>query len=108
MNSFLWIFAVFCGLVCLFNINKFASSGAVRQTPEQRQLQFIVDVCDGNRHQVDRLIKEKARAYPYLDASQVLQLVYQDILDLTAEERAAAQISPSAGVVKIAAKGSPA
>lgn len=90
MNSFLWAFAVLCGLVYLFT--KCASSGAIRQTLEQRQRQFIVDVCDGNQQQAERLIQEKTQAHPGLGTSQVLQLVYQDILDLTAEERAAAHV----------------
>lgn len=108
MRSFLWLFAVFRSFVYLFNINQFSASAAVMQTFEQRQHQFIVDVCDGNQRQAERLIQEKARAHPELGVSQVLQLVYRDILELTAEERAAAQISPSAYAVKIVAKGGPA
>ncbi|ASU38223.1 hypothetical protein hmeg3_07890 [Herbaspirillum sp. meg3] len=90
MNSFLWAFAVLCGLVCLFT--RYASSGAIRQTLEQRQRQFIVDVCDGNQQQAERLIQEKMQAHPGVETSEVLQLVYQDMLDLTAEERAAAHV----------------
>ncbi|WP_050476769.1 hypothetical protein [Herbaspirillum rhizosphaerae] len=108
MSSFLWVFAVFCSVVYLFNLNKFASSCAAWQTPEQRQRQFIVDVCDGNRRQADRLINEKAQSHPDLGVSQVLQLVYHDMLDLTAEERAAAQISLPGYAVNIAVKGRPA
>jgi len=104
MNSFLWAFAVLCGFVYLFT--KYASSGAIRQTQEQRQQQFIVDVCDGNQQQAERLIKEKTQAHPSLGVSQVLQLVYQDMLDLTAEERAAAYVIQRGYAGKGIVKGS--
>lgn len=103
MNSFLWVFAIFCGLLFLYKT--FAESGATRQTLAQLQQQFIIDICDGNRLQAERLIAEKTQRYPTLDASQVLHLVYQDMLELTAEERAAAYVAPAAYGGKPVAKG---
>lgn len=104
MNSFLWIAAALCALVYLFN--KCASSEALKQTLAQRQRQFVIDVCDGDRQQAERLITEKTHAYPGLGASHVLQLVYQDMLELTAEERAAAYAAPAGYTAGRAVNGS--
>ncbi|EJL84230.1 hypothetical protein PMI16_03971 [Herbaspirillum sp. CF444] len=88
MTGFLWVFAVLCGFAYL--LNKRASSQAPKQSQQQCQRQFVVDVCDGNQRRAERLMTEKARAHPGLGASQILQLVYQDMLELTVEERTAA------------------
>ncbi len=91
MNSLLWILVVFCGLAYVFQ--RLAAADHVAATPEQRRYDFIVDVCDGDRRKAARLVKEKSALFPHLDGPQVQQLVYQDMLDITAEERAAAQVA---------------
>ena len=91
MNSLLWIFVAFCGLACVFN--RFATADRIAATPEQRRRDFIVDVCDGDRRKAARLVEEKSALFPHLDAVQAHQLVYQDMLDITAEERAAAHVA---------------
>ncbi|WP_053197078.1 hypothetical protein [Herbaspirillum hiltneri] len=92
MNSLLWIFVAFCGLAYVFN--RFATAdNRVAATPEQRRYDFIVDVCDGDRRKAARLVEEKCALFPHLNGLQAQQLVYQDMLDLTAEERAAAHVA---------------
>jgi hypothetical protein len=90
MNSLLWIFIAFCGLTYMFT--RLAAADRVAATPEQRRHDFIVDVCDGDRRKAARLVEEKSALFPHLDGMQVQQLVYQDMLDITAEERAAAHV----------------
>ena len=91
MNSFLWIFVAFCGLTCVFH--RFTTADRVAATPEQRRHDFIIDVCDGDRRKAARLVEEKSALFPHLNGQQVQQLVYQDMLDITVEERAAAHVA---------------
>jgi len=91
MNSLLWIFVAFCAAGYVFL--RFAAADRVAATPEQRRQDFIVDVCDGDRAKAERLVAEKHVLYPHLDGVQAQQLVYQDMLDITAEERAAAHVA---------------
>jgi len=91
MNSFLWIFVALCGLSYVFL--RLAASDRVAATPEQRRHDFIVDVCDGDRAKAERLVAEKHVLFPHLDGVQAQLLVYQDMLDITAEERAAAHVA---------------
>jgi len=91
MNSLLWIFVAFCGLTYVFN--RVAAADRVAATPEQRRRDFIVDVCDGDRRKAERLVAEKHALFPHLDGLQAQQMVYQDMLDITAEERAAAHVA---------------
>lgn len=89
MYGFLWLAAILCGLAYLFKRPFFADP--LVQTPAQRQHQFIVDVCDGNRGQAQRLLEEKSCQHPGLQDWQVRQMVYEDMLAFTVEERLAAQ-----------------
>lgn len=91
MNSLLWILVAFCGLTYVFN--RFATADRVAATPEQRRHDFIIDVCDGDHRKAARLVEEKSALFPHLDGLQAQQLVYQDMLDMTAEERAAAYVA---------------
>lgn len=91
MNSLLWILVAFCGLT--YVLNRFATADRVAATPEQRRHDFIIDVCDGDHRKAARLVEEKSALFPHLDGLQAQQLVYQDMLDMTAEERAAAYVA---------------
>lgn len=99
MNSFLLFIAVSCGVIFLLrklfaSDNASATVIAVTPTLAQRKHKFIVDVCDGSCGQAERLIAEKAQLHPGAGAGDVLNMVYQDMLELTADERAAAYVSP--------------
>jgi hypothetical protein len=91
MNSLIWIFVAFCGLTYVFS--RVAAADRVAATPEQRRQDFIVDVCDGDSRKAARLVEEKSALFPHLDSLQAQQLVYQEMLDITAEERAAAYVA---------------